>query len=296
MARILPVTALRAFEAAARHMSFKHAADELAVTPTAISHQIRLLEESLGCKLFDRKPRQVQLTPKGQELFPVLRNAFGAMALAVDSIRTPAQDRSLTLSATTGFAARWLIPRLARFNAENPDLVLKLHASDEPVDLHGGEADIAIRYGQAPFPGLVAEPLFEERFAPICSPHLAIRGYADMATVPLLRSEWRRSGKRVPTWPRWFAAADLPVPTIGATTIFTDDSHLAQATLAGQGIALLSPVLVAGELAGGALVQPFGPELPGDIYYLVHTGRAEREAEIRRVHSWLKTEVLRASL
>jgi LysR family glycine cleavage system transcriptional activator len=290
MSRLPTVTALRAFEAAARHLSFKRAAGELAVTPTAISHQVRQLEEELGKKLFRRTPRKVELTPEGQDLFPVVRNAFASMAMAVDRIRTPTRDRVLTLSATTGFTARWLIPRLAGLKARGPGFTLRLHASDDPVDLHGGEADLAIRYGTAPFPGLVAEPVLEESFAPMCSPALAIRSYSDLQNAPLLRSEWRLEDARTPSWKRWHETAGLPAPNADAATVFTDDNHLILATLAGQGVALLSPVLVAEELASGALVRPFGPELAGETYYLVHTGREDLGTDLPVLRDWLKGE------
>src|SRR5438552_16767731 len=150
MRRLPPLGMLRAFEAAARHLSFKRAALELAVTPTAISHQIGRLEENLGVALFERRARRVILTPAGRTLFPVLRDGLDAFADAIDGLHAHKARRSVTLSATTAFTAKWLVPRAASFRAAYPDLDLRLHASDEPVDLAAGTVDAAIRYGRGP--------------------------------------------------------------------------------------------------------------------------------------------------
>src|SRR5687768_13715552 len=172
--RLPPLTALQAFEAAARHLSFKHAAAELSLTPTAISHQVRRLEERLGARLFVRGVRRVDLTPAGQALYPALRQGFDAMARAVEALSPPARSRSVVLSTTMAFAARWLLPRLARFADAHPDIALQLHTSDQPVDLAGGVAQLAIRYGTGRAAGLDAVPLLPSRFAPVCAPRLPV--------------------------------------------------------------------------------------------------------------------------
>jgi len=161
--RLPPLPALRAFEAAARHLSFKAAAEELAVTPTAISHQVRQLEDGLGVRLFLRRPRRVALTPEGRMLYPVLRDGFDAFEEAIGRLRGQRLKPVVTLSATVAFTARWLVPRVAAFHAANPGLDLKLHASDDPVDLLAGMADAAVRYGRAVPAGLVGDLLFEDR-------------------------------------------------------------------------------------------------------------------------------------
>ena len=291
MSQLPPLAALRAFEAAARKLSFKQAAEELGVTPTAISHQVRLLGETLGARPFERRPRQVALTKTGQELFPALRGAFASISEAIDRINNDVRRPGITLSATTAFTAKWLVPRLTNFGRANPEINLRIHASDDVVDLHRGSADAAIRYGQAPFPELIAEHLFEEHFAPICSARLNIRSPADLRHQTLLHSEWRKVDERTPTWSRWCQEADLHDldTTIGPT--FMDDSHLIQATVAGQGIALLSPVLVSDELSNAVLVQPFGPLLPGHGYYLVHTGKLDHAEEVKALKRWLIKEI-----
>lgn len=285
-----PLTSLRAFEAAARHLSFKRAADELAVTPTAISHQIRQLEDHVGVSLFERRVRRVVLTSAGQSLYPALREGFDALARGVEALRRAPERSTVTLSATVAFTARWLLPRVASFREACPGLDLGLHASDEPVDLRAGAADLAIRYGRGHYPGLRSELLLKDAFAPVCSPRLGVREPADLARHPLLRFEWRRVDDDTPTWPRWFARAGRPYRKAAGELVFSDESHAIQAAIAGHGIALVSLVLVAEELASGALVQPFGPVLDGFAYHLVHAGGgrdAERLASVRR---WLLAE------
>jgi len=153
---------LRAFEAAARHLSFKHASAELAVTPTAISHQIRLLEDWIGLPLFDRRPRQLLLTIEGQRLYPVLRDGFDSFAKAVANLQARRSRSVVTLSATRAFTARWLVARTTSFAAANPGMDLRLHAAEEPVNFSRSEIDVAIRYGRGDFPGLKAEELFQD--------------------------------------------------------------------------------------------------------------------------------------
>jgi len=287
MRRLPPLSALRAFEAAARHGSFKRAATELGVTPTAISHQVRQLEERLGLSLFERRTRQVVATAAGRRLFPVLRDGFDAFAEAVEALRVPSGRRVLTLSATTAFTARWLVPRLGGFRAAFPDLDLRLHASEAVVDLHAGEADAAVRYGSGPYPDLVAEPLLQERFAPLCSPRLGLRVPGDLRGVTLLHGEWRQPTPRTPSWRLWCAQAGVQGIDLEAGITFTDDSHLAQAAVAGQGVALLSLVLAADLLAEGLLVQPFGPALEGEHYHFLHTRAAASRADLDRLRGWL---------
>jgi DNA-binding transcriptional LysR family regulator len=199
--RRLPLGALRAFEAAARLESFRLAAEELAVTPTAISHRIRALEETLGLKLFDRQVRRVSLTVAGKRLFPVLRDGFDAFAEALRGLKPDDGETVVTLSALVGFTARLLLPRMAEFRRAHPKVQLRLHASDDPVDLRSGAADLAIRYGYGPFPGLVSEPLFVETFAPVCSPKLAlvapddVRGQACCIASGGIRRPTRQPGR-----------------------------------------------------------------------------------------------------
>lgn len=289
--RLPPLGALRAFEAAARLASFKRAADELAVTPTAISHQIRLLEDQLGVRLFERRTRQVALTADAAQLYPVLREGFDAFAAAVAAIAARRARRAITLSATVSFTAKWLVPRVAAFRAAYPDFDLRLHASDDPVDLHAGVADAAIRYGHGPYPGLVCLPLIDDVFAPVCSPRLGVRAPEDLRAQPLLHVEWRHPAARTPSWRGWCERAGLHGVEVDAGLRYTDDSHAIQAAIAGQGVALLSLALVADDLASGLLVQPFGPTLEGYRHNLVYPDGGPPGAEVAALRDWLLAQV-----
>jgi LysR family glycine cleavage system transcriptional activator len=291
MRRLPPLAALRAFEAAARHLSLKRAAAELAVTPTAISHQIRLLEDQIGLKLFERRPRLLLLTPEGQRLYPVLRDGFDAFAKAIASLNTRRSRTVVTLSATRAFTSRWLVPRTTSFAAAHPRMDLRLHAADEPVDFRGAAVDVAIRYGRGSFPGLKAEELFRDEFAPVASPHLGLREPSDLRRQTLIHFEWYRTDRETPIWPRWLARAGMRDFKPRAELTFTDESHAIQAAIAGQGVALLDLMLIADELASGALVQPFGPVLPGYRCFLVYPEAATESERIAAVRSWLRSEL-----
>ena len=196
MRKLPPLSALRAFEATARHLSMKRAADELSVTPTAVSHQIRRLEDALGVVLFERHVRALRLSAAGEQLYPVLNTGFDAFAQAIDAIRgTQAQPgrQRVTLTAPMGLAARWLVPRLGEFATQHPEVDLRIHASDTVVDLHGGSADLAVRYGETPATGngFVTERLFGDAYAPVCHPGLKVQSHDDLARVPLIHPELR---------------------------------------------------------------------------------------------------------
>lgn len=287
MRKLPPLAALRAFEAAARHSSFKRAANELNVTPTAISHQIRLLEATLGLQLFVRGIRRVDLTPAGQRLYPTLRDGFDGFEQAINDLGKPRRE-VLTLSATPLFTARWLVPRVDSFRAANPGVDLRLHATLEPVDLLGGEADAAIRYGRGPFPGLFSQPLVAQSFVPMCSPALGLTGPEELGVAPLLHSEWRHQGPDTPTWLRWGQVAGVDGVDWTRGVTFTDEAHVLQAAIAGQGVALISPLLVSAELESGALVQPFGPALPGVYFHFVRPDDPRHAARSAALEAWLR--------
>lgn len=290
MRHLPPLAALRAFEAAARHLSFKRAAAELGVTPTAISHQVRLLEAVLDLKLFDRGVREVSLTQVGQQLFPALRDGFDTLADALAALRKPGR-RMLTLTAVRAFATHLLVPRVDAFRAAHPGLDLRLHASEVVLDLAAGEADAAVRYGRGPFPGLVSEPLLAVRFAPLCSPSLGLTRPEQLADVPLLHNEWLRKGPDMPSWAHWGALAGLRGIDWRRGTVFTDEGHAVQAAIAGKGVVLLSPLVLADEIARGLLVQPFGPSLPGLAFHFVHPGDPRRSDDMAALRAWLADAV-----
>jgi LysR family glycine cleavage system transcriptional activator len=288
MRRLPPLSALRAFEAAARHLSFKRAAEELAVTPTAISHQVRQLEDHLGLALFARGPRQVALTAAGARLHPVLMDGFDAFAQAIAALAPRGGRRVVTLSATVAFTAKRLATRVEAFRLAHPDLDLRLLATDDPVDLRAGEADAAVRYGLGPYPGLVSEPLIDDRFAPVCSPRLGLTGPGDLAGQALIHAEWRHPTPDTPTWRLWARQAGRADLDVEAGPRFTDDSHAIQAAVAGQGVALVSLTLAAEELAASLLVSPFGPTLAGRRFDLVYPPAARDGEAVAALRGWLE--------
>jgi LysR family transcriptional regulator, glycine cleavage system transcriptional activator len=288
--RLPPLHSLRAFEAAARHLSVKKAAAELAVTPTAVSHHVRVLESALGVKLFERRVRHIELTTYGSQLYPVLREGFDAFADAIAQLKSRKVRTVVTLSATVAFTARWLAPRVPAFHRDNPMMDLRLHASDDIADLRSGMADAAIRFGRGKYEGLAAETLFSDTFAPACSPRLRLREARDLANHTMIHFEWRRHRKENPTWTRWLRTAGMPALTPKGDLIFTDESQAIQAAIAGNGVALLSLTLIAEELARGALVQPFGPtlELDGYHYDFVYLPAHEHSANISALRAWVQ--------
>lgn len=289
--RLPPLSALRAFEAAARLGSFKRAAAELGVTPTAISHQVRSLEDHVGMPMFERQVRKVVLTDAGAQLFPVLRDGFDAFEAAVSRLTQTRKRAKVTISATSAFTAKWLLPRTAHFRGLHPEIDLYLHASDDAVDLDRDGVDLAIRYGSGPYPGLSAEPMFTDRYAPVANPVLEVRSPKDLERVPLIHFRWRRPNPSNPTWEAWFEQAGRTgFEGLGHLRL-SDEGHALQAAVAGQGIALLSLALVEHELAEGQLVQPFGPALDGYTYHIVTRPDRSGEQSIAAAVDWLRSEL-----
>ncbi|MGR4869325.1 LysR substrate-binding domain-containing protein [Variovorax sp. LARHSF232] len=294
--RLPPLAALRAFEAAAAHLSFQRAAGELSVTPTAISHQVRGLEEALGQPLFRRLARRLELTPAGLRLAHALREGFDMLEAGVHALRArSATDDTVTLSTNTAFAAKWVMPRMAAFGVQCPGITLRLHASDTLVDLARGDADIAIRSGlQGEWPGVEALALMHERYAPVCSPQLGLARAADLGRHPLIHCDWQPHASAPALWSRWFKEAGLPAPAAkkGRATrrpdlSFSDETHALLAALSGHGVALLSLTLAAEELRSGALVQPFGPVLSTGSYFLATAKGRRSEPAVNAVWQWV---------
>jgi LysR family glycine cleavage system transcriptional activator len=299
MKKLPPLTELRAFEAAARHLSFKQAAAELGVTPTAVSHQIRLLEQYCGRALFRRRPRPLSLTQAGARLFPVVRDGLDAFATALGAIRRHGDRQPLRVTTTNAFASRWLVPRLARWRKLRPDAPLDVIGTDTIVDLRAGDADVAVRYTRtAPREGR-AEQFLQDAFWPICSPQLLADGErlktpADLKRHVLIHYYWPPSDLEAPTWQRWLAVAqrkwrNVPDFKDMEHLSFREELHAIEAVIAGQGIGIFSDVLLAPELASGALVKAFGVSLPGYRSYVVHRPGHPREKTIRAFASWLRS-------
>jgi LysR family glycine cleavage system transcriptional activator len=299
MNRLPPLIELRAFEAAARHLSFKKAAAELGVTPTAISHQIRLLEQYCGKALFRRKPRPVSLTEAGARLFPVVHDGLEAFATALGAIRRKDDRQPLRITTTNAFAAQWLVPRLPHWRKQHPHSPLDITGTDSVLDLPMGDADVAIRYATSrkePREGIVEE-LLADTYWPVCSPDLLpargrMKNAADLRKHVLVHSYWFPSDNEPPSWQRWFAAAkrkwrNLPEFSDMQHLSFREELHAIEAVVAGQGIGLFSDVLVASELASGALVKAFDLSLPGYRFYVVRRTDHPRERIIRAFSAWL---------
>lgn len=284
-----PLPALRAFEAVARRASFKQAADELSVTPTAISHQIRQLETYLGRRVFDRTPRSVTLTAEGAALYGVTRSGFAAIAEVVARVREGTGATRITLSSTAAFLGHWLPSRLEVLRRELPAIDLRLHASDAVVELKPGGIDAAIRYGKGPFANAVT--LCNDAFAPVCSPTLGIKTLADLRRATLIHVDGRRRPQPLPDWRRWCQKAEARDIDTNAGQHFPDSLLAAQAALAGQGVAIVSLVLVSHALRAGLLVAPFPVFLPGDTYHFVRAEGLEERADIASLRNWFAREL-----
>lgn len=298
MPKLPPLVELRAFEAAARHLSFKKAAVELCVTPTAISHQIRQLERYCGQSLFRRHPRPVALTETGARLFPVVHDGFEAFAKAMAGVKREGANQPLRLTTTAAFASRWLVPRLSLWRQQPDALSLEVIGTDSVLDLRS-EADLAIRSAAAAPKDGVAKALFRESFWPICSPRLLsgqrpLKRAAELRGQILIHFHWSPSIPNAATWQRWFTAAqrrwrDVPGTNEMDHLSFRDELHAVEAVLAGQGIGLLSDLLVGDELKAGTLVKALDVKMSILRFYLVHPTSHPRQREIHRLSSWLQS-------
>ena len=290
-----PLTSLRAFEAAARLLSFTKAARELHVTPAAVSHQIRGLEEYLGVTLFRRTTRRLYLTEQGAQAAEHFSEGFDRILRGVDLLRSNGDGGTLTIGTTPSFATRWLVPRLGRFTRRFPDIQLRIQAGTAPVDFDRDEIDVAVRFGGGGLDGMLAVPLFGERIAPLASPSLvrqhSLRRPADLARVPLLHdNSMRRAGRRT-GWPEWFRAAGESNVDSGLGLHF-DDGHLVlQAAALGRGVALGRLAYAMDDLTARRLRLPFAPILRMDLRYhlLVPQVRANEPA-VEAFRSWLAAE------
>jgi len=296
-----PLSALRAFEAAARHLSFTKAAEELGVTPAAVSHQIKGLEDYLGVVLFRRLTRALRLTEAAQGALPTLREGFAKLAEASDRLRAPADSGVLTVSVGPSMAAKWLVPRLESFRVAHPELDLRLDANDTVVDLNRGEVDVGLRYGRGQYPGMRADCLFDDRFFPVCAPALMdgphpLRVPADLRHHTLLHLDWRMEDPTAPSWRMWLLAAGVEDIDAAKGPRYNVESVLVQAAMSGQGLALASHALVQDDLADGRLVKPFELSVTdqgGFCYYVVSTRARAEEPKIAAFRDWVLTEAAR---
>lgn len=285
--RLPSLSSLRAFEAAARHESAKQAAQELSVTATAISHQVRGLEEALGVPLFLRKPRQLELTAQGRELQQVLETAFDSISSVVDRLSAVPVRQTITLSTTPAIAVRWLLPWVCMLRDAHPDIDLRIHATHEPVALDGVTADLAVRYGDGRWPGLIAEKLLDNTFIPACSPHLGLHDITQLPGHSLIHFRSPGAVSSPLDWSVWQKLAKVPGLDVSAGLVFSDETHVISAAVGAQGVALMSRQLIQDELEEGRLVQPFGPEFEGKPFFLVYPESRRHDPTVLAIRDWV---------
>jgi LysR family transcriptional regulator, glycine cleavage system transcriptional activator len=288
-ARLPSLNGLRAFEAAARHLSFTQAASELNVTQTAISHQIRRLEEELGIRLFIRKNRALALTPEARDYLPGIRAAFNDLRLATDRLLRKDSDNVLTISTLASLAAKWLLPRLSSFQEAHPDIDVRITTSTGLVDFRSGDVDAAIRYGRGHWPGARAEWLMADEMFPVCSPEL-LAGKRPLQNPDDLRDHvLLHNTNNGDDWRLWLTAAGLP-PDLSKPPGITFDLILmtVQAAIDGMGVAMGRTTYVKDDIAKGRLVVPFQIALPADAgFYLVSPEAAPDSPKLRAFRQWL---------
>ena len=291
MARqIPPLTALRAFEAAGRHLSFTKAADELHVTQAAISHQVKSLEKYLGLKLFRRLNRTLVLTDAGQLYLPPLTDAFEGITRATHRLRQHLGRARLTVSVLPSFAAGWLVPRLGRFRQRCPDVDLRIDPTNSLTDFRRDDVELGILYGRGNYPGLRTDRLMREEFFPVCSPRLLegpapLRDPADLTHHTLLHDDMTVD------WRTWLLAAGVEGVDAERGITVTDSSMLLRAAIAGQGVALARSVLAADEIASGRLVRPFDVDVPTEYaYYLAYPEKSADQSNVVAFREWILEE------
>lgn len=293
--RSLPLTSLRAFESAARQRSFSKAADELSVTHSAVSHQIKQLEEQLGAALFVRSNRGVQLTGAGEALLPVVGESFDRVAAALDGLIRPAEASALKVTTTPSFAAKWLVPRLSRWRAYNGDIGVHLVPTLRMLEFAQGEADMGIRCGLPPWPGLQADFLLPVTMTPLCSPALLKAGTALHAPREVLNHGLIHadvSGHVLgEEWRTWLLAAGVSDFGDLAGLSFHDPGLAMQAAIDGLGITMGYLELAEADLATGRLIQPFDLEVRhGFSYYLVYPAVRRDEPGLAAFRQWVLAE------
>jgi LysR family glycine cleavage system transcriptional activator len=287
-ARLPSLNGLRAFEAAARHLSFTLAAQELNVTQTAISHQIRRLEEELGLKLFIRQSRSLALTPEATDYLPGIRAAFQDLRTATDRLLRKDDDRVLTISTLTSLAVKWLLPRLSSFQEKHPDIDVRITTSTELVDFRTSNVDAAIRYGQGRWPGLDAEWLMAEHLFPVCSPKLLTGEHALRQPEDLKHATLLHTSSTIDDWRLWLTAAGLPAHLSQNRGLTFDLAFMTiQAAIDGLGVAMGHTAYVADDVANGRLVVPFNVSMPSAGYYFVTPQDRPTTPKLNLFRDWL---------
>jgi LysR family glycine cleavage system transcriptional activator len=290
-----PLNALRAFEATARHLSFSKAAEELHVTPAALSHQIRGLEDLLGLKLFIRRARSIELTEAARQIHPGIRSGFESLRVAIDQLDQGRRERVVVVSSTPGLTAKWLVPRLYRFLDQHPDIDTRITASVGYANFAIDGVDIGIRLTSGVHLDLYVEKLSDEWLLPLCSPRLLeadppLRGPADLPRFNLIQIDLPGV---VPTWDDWMQMAGIEgIDTRRGLRLNVAD-HALDAASEGAGVVLGYKVVASRDIGLGRLVAPFGPEIPvpGRSYYFVCPKGDEKRPAIRAFRDWVFAEI-----
>jgi LysR family glycine cleavage system transcriptional activator len=303
MAAQFPGTrALRTVEAAGRHLNFTRAADELGLTPAAVSHQIKEFEDKLGIALFARTSRTTKLTEAGALIHEAVTEALDVLHLAAMRARKLARGTSeLRVTTDATFASKWLLPRIDQFRKLRPDIELRFDVTSKLRDFGRDDIDVAVRFGTGRYPGLAAERLFDNVVIPVCSPKLLKSGPPlekprDLLRHTLVHIEWSRMGVTWPNWRMWMAAAGVEDFDDSRCVVFEDSSHAVQAAIDGSAVALADFAMIANDLSTGRLIRPFelGIRLPADFaYYLVYPTETAGDARIAAFREWIFEESAR---
>jgi LysR family transcriptional regulator, glycine cleavage system transcriptional activator len=299
MARAIPgLTTLRTLEAAGRLLSFTRAANELGVTPAAISHQIREMEDQLGTRLFARTSRSMRLTDAGAILHDAVSEALETVSRAVNRLKKSEGKPQLRVAASPSIAAKWLVPRLDRFLDLVPDADVRMEVSQFTSDFAREEVDIAIRFGNGDYPGLRVDRLFYETIFPVCSPRLfkskkPLKAPRDLLQHNLIHVDWDAQGATWPNWRMWMLAAGIGDFNEGRGLHFSQTALAVQAAIDGHGVALSESSLVADDLAAGRLVQPFRMAIKGPprfAYYVISPLETADEPMVKTFREWVLKE------
>ena len=294
--RLPPLNALRTFEAAARHLSFVEAADELCVSPAAVSHQIRMLEDHLGTALFHRSSRSLSLTEAGATLVPEVREAFARLNNATRELRRREFAGPLTVGVPPSFAGKWLIPRLPRFRERCPEIEVRVASASDLVDFGRNDVDVAIRYGKGKYPGLRSELLMATEHFPVCSPSLAagdppLRTPDDLRHFVLLHDEIPAGLPALPNWDTWLRAAGAKGVDTRSGPRFNNSFLTLEMAIAGNGVALALSALVSADLEDGRLVRPFALGLPSEFsFFVLYPPTSLEKPKIKMFRAWLHEE------